>query len=55
MAPGVVKTEIISAMHPMKRLGRPEEIANGIVWLLLDEANFSTSHIIAIDGGFTAK
>jgi len=71
VAPGAVKTDIIaaqlegndpnyneqtiSAMHPMNRLGRPDEIANGIVWLLSDEASFVTGHIIAIDGGFTAK
>ena len=71
VAPGAVKTDIIaaqlegndpnyneqtiSAMHPMNRLGRPDEIANGIVWLLSEEASFVTGHIIAIDGGFTAK
>lgn len=71
IAPGAVKTDIIaaqlsgndpnyneaiiSAMHPMNRLGRPEEIANGIAWLLSDEASFVTGHILAIDGGFTAK
>ena len=54
VAPGAIKTDIlakqleggdpnyneasISAMHPMNRLGRPEEIANGISFLLSDEA-----------------
>ena len=71
MAPGAVRTDIIakqleggddnyneaniSAMHPMNRLGRPEEIANGIAWLLSDEASFVTGHILSIDGGFQAK
>ncbi|MDO4160347.1 MAG: glucose 1-dehydrogenase [Prevotellaceae bacterium] len=71
VAPGATKTDIIakqlegndpnyneasiSAMHPMNRLGRPEEIANGIVWLLSDEASFVTGHILNIDGGFQAK
>ncbi|WP_174804447.1 SDR family NAD(P)-dependent oxidoreductase [Martelella limonii] len=71
VAPGAVKTdiiaaqldgsdpnyneEVISAMHPMNRLGAPQEIANGIAWLLSDEASFVTGHILAIDGGFTAK
>jgi NAD(P)-dependent dehydrogenase (short-subunit alcohol dehydrogenase family) len=45
----------ISAMHPMNRLGRPEEIANGISFLLSDEASFITGHILNIDGGFQAK
>mgnify|MGYP004510073337 CR=1 FL=1 len=71
VAPGATKTDIIatqlegndpnydeesiSSMHRMKRLGRPEEIANGIVWLLSDEASFVTGHILSIDGGFQAK
>src|SRR5262245_30669018 len=69
VAPGAIKTDIIagsiaqgqydeatiSAMHPMARLGNPEEIAHGIAWLLSDEASFVTGHILNIDGGFQAK
>ena len=71
VAPGAIKTDIlakqleggdpnyneasISAMHPMNRLGRPEEIANGISFLLSDEASFVTGHVLNIDGGFQAK
>jgi len=71
VAPGAVKTDIIAkqleggdenyneanikAMHPMNRLGKPDEIANGISWLLSDEASFVTGHILSIDGGFQAK
>ena len=71
VAPGAIKTDIIaaqleggdpnynegtiSAMHPMNRLGRPEEVANAICWLLSDEASFVTGHILCVDGGFTAK
>ena len=46
---------IISAMHPMNRLGKPEEVANAICWLLSDEAAFVTGHILNVDGGFQAK
>ncbi len=46
---------MISGMHPMGRMGHPEEIANGIVWLLSDEASFVTGHVLNIDGGFQAK
>jgi NAD(P)-dependent dehydrogenase (short-subunit alcohol dehydrogenase family) len=42
-------------MHPMNRLGRPEEVANAICWLLSDEASFVTGHILNVDGGFQAK
>jgi NAD(P)-dependent dehydrogenase (short-subunit alcohol dehydrogenase family) len=69
IAPGAIKTDIIalsieqgqydeatiSAMHPMARMGNPEEIAHGIAWLLSDEASFVTGHILNIDGGFQAK
>lgn len=71
VAPGAIKTDIIAkqlsgsdanyneasiaAMHPMNRLGRPEEVANAICWLLSDEASFVTGHILNVDGGFQAK
>jgi NAD(P)-dependent dehydrogenase (short-subunit alcohol dehydrogenase family) len=69
VAPGAVNTDIISqqialgqydevsvsAMHPMARMGNPEEIAHGIAWLLSDEASFVTGHILNIDGGFQAR
>ena len=69
VAPGAIKTDIIagsiaqgqydestiSAMHPMARMGNPEDIAHGIAWLLSDEASFVTGHILNIDGGFQAR
>jgi NAD(P)-dependent dehydrogenase (short-subunit alcohol dehydrogenase family) len=71
VAPGAIRTDIIgasldgrdenyneasiSAMHPMNRLGRPEEVANAICWLLSDEASFVTGHVLNVDGGFQAK
>ncbi len=69
VAPGTTNTDIIatsiaqgqydeatvSAMQPMARMGRPEEVANGIAWLLSDEAAFVTGHVLSIDGGFQAK
>jgi NAD(P)-dependent dehydrogenase (short-subunit alcohol dehydrogenase family) len=45
----------VKAMHPMQRMGKPEEIAYGIAWLLSDEASFVTGHVLNIDGGFQAK
>ncbi len=41
-------------LHPMKRLGRPEEIAALAVTLCSDEAAFVTGALIPADGGFTA-
>ena len=39
---------------PLKRLGRPEEIAQAALFLASDEASFVTGSILAIDGGQTA-
>jgi NAD(P)-dependent dehydrogenase (short-subunit alcohol dehydrogenase family) len=36
---------------PMRRLGRPEEIAAAIVWLCSDAASFVVGHAMAVDGG----
>lgn len=69
VAPGAIRTDIILQqmdfgtydekmvveMFPMKRMGTPQEIANGIVWLCSDESSYATGHILAIDGGFTAR
>lgn len=44
----------IGMIHPMQRMGRADEIADGVVWLLSNEANFVTGHILNIDGGFQA-
>ncbi|MCB1739532.1 MAG: SDR family oxidoreductase [Gammaproteobacteria bacterium] len=39
---------------PMKRFGRPEEVANAALFLLSDEASFVTGAALPVDGGFTA-
>lgn len=45
----------IAGIHPMSRMGTVKEVADGIAWLLSDEASFVTGHILNIDGGFQAK
>jgi len=36
---------------PLGRLGRPEEIAEAVVWLCSDAASFVVGHALAVDGG----
>lgn len=62
IAPGLIETEMgatmgeeatkrIIAETPMKRLGKPEDIANATCFLLSDEAAFMTGQTIAVSGG----
>ena len=39
--------------YPLKRYGKPEEVALGIVYLLSDASSFVTGHSLIIDGGKT--
>src|ERR1700680_2481257 len=67
VAPGPVDTELLNrftgtaerkagaaATVPMKRLGTPEEIAQVIVFLASDKADYLTGQIIGVNGGKTA-
>jgi len=45
----------LEAMHPVGRAGRPEEIAEAVLWLCTDKASFVTGQSLTVDGGFTAK
>lgn len=43
-----------SAKVPLKRLGKPAEIAPGVSFLLSDDASYITGHNLVIDGGWTS-
>lgn len=47
--------ESMRAAHPMNRLGKAEEIANGVLYLASEESSFSTGSELIMDGGVTAK
>ena len=46
--------EGFASVHPMKRLGRPNEPAEAIVFLASDESSFTTGADLPVDGGFLA-
>jgi len=63
IAPGVIETEMsqevvrrakdtVMDMIPLKRLGKPKDIANMVLFLASDEAAYVTGQIFHVDGGF---
>ena len=46
------RVDRVKNLIPMKRGGQPEEVAKAILWLLSDEASFSTGTFIDIAGGY---
>jgi len=51
---GPEQVEAIGEMHPMKRVGRPGDIAAMIAFLLSDASSWMTGTIIPVDGGMLA-
>ena len=51
-APAVHKSVLNS--HPIGRFGRPQEIAEAVVWMCSDRASFMTGQCLVLDGGFLA-
>jgi 2-keto-3-deoxy-L-fuconate dehydrogenase len=66
LAPGVIDSgmtdaiadtaerERLAAMHPLGRMGRAEEVAEAVLWLVSDASSFTTGTTLAVDGGFLA-
>ena len=40
---------------PAKRYGKPEEMANAVVWLCSDSASFIVGHTLVADGGYSIQ
>jgi NAD(P)-dependent dehydrogenase (short-subunit alcohol dehydrogenase family) len=71
VAPGTIRTErvrqlpeepggveylrAIEKMHPMGRIGEPEEVARAILFLASDDASFITGAVLPVDGGYLAQ
>lgn len=45
----------IAQLHPIGRLGKPEEIAEAILWLASEESSFVVGHALMADGGYVAR
>lgn len=52
---GEEELKLEAQKYPMKRFGKPEEVAYGIIYLLSDASSFSTGSSIVMDGGFTLQ
>jgi len=66
VSPGSIETDMLSNVptdllaqvtvaHPIGRIGKPEEVAESVVWLCSDAASFLTGHNMIIDGGYTVQ
>ena len=66
IGPGYIDTPLLKALdkevydglvglHPIGRLGRPEEVAELALWLASDKASFVTGSYHLVDGGYTAQ
>ena len=70
ICPGFIETPLLTAagisdhtdikqhitdMHPMKRMGKSEEVAMGFIFLACDDSSFITGTKLEIDGGYLAE
>jgi NAD(P)-dependent dehydrogenase (short-subunit alcohol dehydrogenase family) len=44
----------LAALHPLGRIGEPEDVANLVIYLLCDESSYVTGAQLAVDGGYLA-
>ncbi len=45
----------LDGVQPMGRIGKPEEIARSVAFLLSDESSFTTGSLFAVDGGYICQ
>jgi NAD(P)-dependent dehydrogenase (short-subunit alcohol dehydrogenase family) len=47
--------EAVRGVHPIRRYGTPEDVANLVHWLASDEARYASGQLWVLDGGLTAQ
>jgi NAD(P)-dependent dehydrogenase (short-subunit alcohol dehydrogenase family) len=54
LASKIMDMSAVAAGLPIRRMGKPEEVAEAVVWLASDAASFIVGHVLCADGGFMA-
>lgn len=52
---GVGDMAAVAAGLPLRRMGKPEDVAEAVVWLLSGASSYVVGHVLAADGGFLAS
>ena len=55
MSEGSDQYNMLVGLHPMGRLGKPEEVSDLVLWLCSDGASFVTGSAYLVDGGYVAR
>ncbi|MDX8044407.1 SDR family NAD(P)-dependent oxidoreductase [Gracilibacillus sp. S3-1-1] len=52
---GETDRQMLSDSTPMKRLGKPEEMAKAVLFLASEDSSYMTGNTLTLDGGYTAQ
>jgi A-factor type gamma-butyrolactone 1'-reductase (1S-forming) len=68
VSPGSIRTEMLRevfggdealdrmvAIHPIRRIGIPDDVADAVAWLFSDQSSYYTGQSLVLDGGLTAQ
>jgi NAD(P)-dependent dehydrogenase (short-subunit alcohol dehydrogenase family) len=68
VSPGSIRTEMLrevfggdealdrmGAIHPIRRIGIPDDVADAVAWLFSDQSSYYTGQSLVLDGGLTAQ
>ena len=47
--------EAVRDVHPVRRYGMPQDVANLVIWLASDEARYASGQLWVLDGGLSAR